>query len=415
MKHQRYMRKCINVLLQIAAFALILPVVMQSTPASAATCDATHPAAPPTTFGQVTQSVTVATAGTYRVWSRIKASSAANNSYYLQIDSGCSINVGDSTAIPAGSWTWVNYKDGSAASFVDVTLTAGSHNLAYTGREADVQLDRVLLLGDQSCTPTGTGDNCANVDNVNPTVSITAPAANYTVKQGTALGITATARDNIGVVKVEYLVDGAIVGTVPGVAGTTSYTYSWSTANATVGTHNLIARAYDAAGNSTPSAVVTGSVTAPSPGTDTIAPVVTSFTVNPTSALAGTNVVISAAATDNVGVTKVEFSVDGTIIATDTTAPYSTPWVPGVAGLHSVLATAYDAAGNSTPSTSINFTVTTTAPLPGDANNDHKVNASDYVIFQSHFNQNFPAADFDKSGTVDTADLAILLSHWTLF
>lgn len=368
---------------------------------------------PATTYGQVKQTVNVQTAGTYRVWSRIKASSSANNSYYLQIDNGCAVDVGDNSAIPAGSWTWVNYQNGTTTSFVDMTISAGSHQLTYTGREADVQLDRVLLLGDTTCTPTGTGDNCASVDTVNPTASLTAPTDGQRIGQGNPLTITATAQDNVGVNRVDFLVDGGVVGTVPGVAGTTSYSYTWATASASIGTHSIMAKAYDAAGNPGSSTPVSITVLAPVDPGDHTPPTITSFTVSPTSVVSGGSVTASVTATDNVGVAKVDFSVDGTVVNTDTTAPYSYTWTPTNAGAHSVTATAYDAAGNNTPTTPINLTVTSTSPIPGDVNGDHKVDSLDYIALQTHWGQDYPPAEFDGGHTVGAADLAILLAHFT--
>lgn len=57
---------------------------------------------------------------------------------------------------------------------------------------------------------------------------------------------------------------------------------------------------------------------------------------------------VTAVASDNVGVTKVEFYVDGSLAATDYTAPFSFTWnTPALAnGGHALMAKAYDAAGN---------------------------------------------------------------------
>jgi hypothetical protein len=53
-------------------------------------------------------------------------------------------------------------------------------------------------------------------------------------------------------------------------------------------------------------------------------------------------------ASDNVGVAKVVFSVDGTTVGTDSSSPYSCSWNSAAAGdgRHALRATAYDAAGN---------------------------------------------------------------------
>lgn len=70
-------------------------------------------------------------------------------------------------------------------------------------------------------------------------------------------------------------------------------------------------------------------------------------------------VTISANASDNIGVTKVEFYLDNSLspMATDTTAPYSTIWDTtfGSSGNHSITAKAFDAAGNNQTATA--FTV----------------------------------------------------------
>ncbi|MDO8513276.1 MAG: Ig-like domain-containing protein [bacterium] len=64
----------------------------------------------------------------------------------------------------------------------------------------------------------------------------------------------------------------------------------------------------------------------------------------------GTKVNITANATDNVGVAKVEFYINGSLKATDTTSPYSYTWNTrgkGIsAGTYTIVAKAYDAAGN---------------------------------------------------------------------
>lgn len=59
-------------------------------------------------------------------------------------------------------------------------------------------------------------------------------------------------------------------------------------------------------------------------------------------------VTVSATATDSVGVTKVDFYVDSTLKASDTSAPYSFRWDTGLAGngSHTLIAKAYDAAAN---------------------------------------------------------------------
>lgn len=114
-------------------------------------------------MGQVSGSFNIPVAGTYRIWSRIQPDSAnaANNSYTLEIDDEiCNITVGDAT-IPANTWSWVDYQNGTTSSKIDVTLTAGTHTFKAYGREPNVKLDRIVFSGVSSCIPSGTGGNCA--------------------------------------------------------------------------------------------------------------------------------------------------------------------------------------------------------------------------------------------------------------
>jgi len=72
---------------------------------------------------------------------------------------------------------------------------------------------------------------------------------------------------------------------------------------------------------------------------------------------------ISATASDNVGVTRVEFYVDGMLKGTDATAPYSHAWdtTSALNGGHVLVAKAHDAAGNIGTSASVQVTVSNTS------------------------------------------------------
>lgn len=92
------------------------------------------------------------------------------------------------------------------------------------------------------------------------------------------------------------------------------------------------------------------------PPPDTTAPTVS---VNALPATVNRSVTINATANDNVGVTQVEFRVDGTVISTDTSAPFSASWDTGTVaeGAHSITARASDAASNATTSSAVDVTV----------------------------------------------------------
>ncbi|HYO51657.1 PHB depolymerase family esterase [Archangium sp.] len=80
-------------------------------------------------------------------------------------------------------------------------------------------------------------------DTTPPTVNVTSPANGATVS-GT-LTVTASASDAVGVTKVELYVDGTLVSTDTAAP----YELSWNTTTVANGSHALMARAYDAAGN----------------------------------------------------------------------------------------------------------------------------------------------------------------------
>src|SRR5437867_3989091 len=97
--------------------------------------------------------------------------------------------------------------------------------------------------------------NTAPIDTTQPTVSITAPAAGASVAGTVTLSASAT--DNVGVVGVQFKLDGGNLG-----AEVTSapYTLSWNTATASNGAHTLAAVARDAAGNTATAGAVSVTV-----------------------------------------------------------------------------------------------------------------------------------------------------------
>jgi len=92
-------------------------------------------------------------------------------------------------------------------------------------------------------------------DKTAPSVSISAPAGGATLA-GTVT-VSATASDNVGVVGVQFRLDGANLGAEDSAA---PYSVSWNTAGSSDGSHILTAVARDAAGNSRTSAPVTVTV-----------------------------------------------------------------------------------------------------------------------------------------------------------
>lgn len=92
---------------------------------------------------------------------------------------------------------------------------------------------------------------------------------------------------------------------------------------------------------------------------DTIAPTVSITSPANGAAIArNAQVTIAATASDNMGVTKVEFYVNNTLTCTDTSSPYSCAWkMPGTKNAtYTIIAKAFDAAGNVGTSSAVRVT-----------------------------------------------------------
>ena len=163
MSNRRVKSANVVVAVLFAASSLLLYNVQ---PASAAACTA-----PGTDYGTVTLSATVSQAGTYRIWTRMSAPNSTDNTYLLDIDSATCYTVGGSTVptYASGATTyfqnnttnWISKTSGGTT--IDVALTAGSHTLKLIGASSGVVVDRVLIVSDTTCVPTGVGDNCASI------------------------------------------------------------------------------------------------------------------------------------------------------------------------------------------------------------------------------------------------------------
>jgi hypothetical protein len=221
------------------------------------------------------------------------------------------------------------------------TASNGSHTLVAVARD--------LLGVTYSSNPvTVTVFN----DTTPPVVTVTSPVSGAAIAGTT--NISATATDNIGVVGVQFRVDGANVGAED---TTAPYSVPWNTSSAAAGAHTVSAVARDAAGNVTTSAAVAVAV-------DNVAPTIMMTAPAAGSTVAGT-IAVSANASDNVGLAGVQFKLDGANLgAEDTSAPYSTSWntTGASGGAHTLTAVARDAAGNVATSGAFVVTVDNTAP-----------------------------------------------------
>ncbi len=238
---------------------------------------------------------------------------------------------------------------------VEALLKSTATDLGSVGTDVYYGAGRVNAAAAlQTAAVSGAGDAIA------PVVAIASPTGG-SVAGSVAVAVNAT--DNVGVTRVELRVNGVTVATDT----VAPFQFSWNSAGIADGTARLTAVAYDAAGNTTTSAIVTVTVANATSTADTTAPAVSIATPNTTTTPVSGTITVSINATDNVAVTKVELRVNGLVVASGNIAPYAYAWnTNSVAdGTATLTATAYDAAGNSRVSTAVNVKVAndTIAPV----------------------------------------------------
>lgn len=170
-----------------------------------------------------------------------------------------------------------------------------------------------------------------SVDDELPTVAITFDKDIYFENDDIVFNVTA--EDNIAVTKLEVTVDGSIV--------TANENGSYTIKNAELKTYEVIAKAYDEAGNEgiAKESVTVNEVIIP----DTEAPVV-SINFDKDTYLERDDIVFTVTAEDNIAVTKVEVTVDGTAVNADENGNYTIK--NAEQKTYKVIAKAYDEAEN---------------------------------------------------------------------
>ncbi|MCC7382839.1 MAG: PHB depolymerase family esterase [Deltaproteobacteria bacterium] len=199
-------------------------------------------------------------------------------------------------------------------------------------------------------------------DTTPPAVNVVAPVSGANISGTVSIRVDAT--DNLGVQRVEVLIDGSVAGQLTA----SPYTYSWDTSAVASGTHRIGARAVDAAGNETTDDDT--SVTVQMAG-DTTAP-----TVNITDPLTGATlagvVTVKAEASDDTGVSFVLLFMDDELLGSDYRAPYEFLWDTAVyaEGAHTLSTRAFDAAGNVGIDADTMITLTRAGPAPDAGGNN---------------------------------------------
>jgi peptidoglycan/xylan/chitin deacetylase (PgdA/CDA1 family) len=270
---------------------------------------------------------------------------------------------------------WQYWRDGpqlpATASWAQMTYYPGAAPAGAQAISFGIALDRVGTLTTDDYSMTQVLSAPVAVDSTPPVISGFAPIDGAAVTGTVAL--TAAATDNIVMNRVEFLINGTVVATDT----TSPYAVSWNSTAVANGPVSYAVRAFDFTGNQATSTASQLTVF-----NDNTPPAVL-FNQPPTpaeGAIVSSFVSLSASATDDVGVARVDFLVNGAVVGSSVAAPYLMTWNSLLAndGPATLVAKAFDAAGNVATTATINVTVSnsqagnllTNPSLEMDANND---------------------------------------------
>ena len=228
--------------------------------------------------------------------------------------------------------------DASSPYSMPYTATTGAHTL--TAKSTDNSGDFT----------TSSAISITVAPNQAPSVSLTAPT---TAIVGDIVALSATSTDVDGTVaQVEFFVDNVSIG----VDATSAYGANWTSV---IGTHNIKAVSTDNLGLSTTSTVASILVVANTPPTASLTSPVSSAAY-----VAPQVVTIAGTATDSDGsITLVEFLVNGAVVGTDVSSPYSYAWT-STFGVKNFAVRSTDDKGAVTTSSVITLTIADPNALP---------------------------------------------------
>jgi serine protease len=273
------------------------------------------------------------------------------------------LNAGATTP-GADSFASYNGTSMAAPHVAGVVALMLSRNGALTPDEVEARLKSSARAFPASCSQCGAGivdaaaavQAAAGAANSPPTVAISAPLNGASFTAPASITVGANASDSDGTIaKVEFFAGSTLIGS------DTSAPYSVAWSNVAAGSYSLTAKATDDKGASKTSIAIGVTVNAAA----NVAPTVSlTGPANGASYTAPASITLSANAADSDGtIAKVEFFAGGTLIGTDTSAPYSANWSNVAAGSYSLTARATDNKGAATTSGSVNVTVTGGTPV----------------------------------------------------
>jgi len=227
-----------------------------------------------------------------------------------------------------------------AASQIESLLYSTAVDLGTAGRDPVFGYGRV-----DAAAAVAAVDRATSVaDTTAPTVSISSPGANSSVSGQVAVSVNAS--DSVGVARVDLRVNGTTVATDT----VAPYGFSWDSKSVPNGMAQLVAVAYDAAGNVGTSTSVSVNV-ANEVVQDLTPPTVTISNPSNGSVISGNSLKIASNATDNSGSAGVKQSlyINGSLVTSSVGGALNYTWNTRKlkSGSHTIEVVAADAAGNS--------------------------------------------------------------------
>ena len=279
-----------------------------------------------TNGGRAVYPFNVTNAGNYLVSAMVIAPNTGENSLYVNIDAEptdplmiwdippCSVLTNATV-----SWRGNGNGDPASSQYIPAVfaLSAGTHQLIITGREANTTLGTITIA---AITP--------------PTIALTAPANNAAFTAPAAINLAASVTANGHSITQVQFYNGA---TLLGSAATTPYNFSWT--NVSAGSYSLTAQAVYDSGSTVASTAANVTVTnVPLPSVALISP------ADGASYLAPATISLAASVTTNGhSITQVQFYAGATLLGTATKTPFGYSWTNVNAASYSLTARAvYD-------------------------------------------------------------------------
>jgi hypothetical protein len=152
------------------------------------------------------------------------------NNYHLQVGQG----LNPSSWQELGQQSNTPISDGALGQWNTTDFSDGLYALRLTVIEKDQTLKTAITQ--------------VTVDNTPPAVHVLNPTSDQQVKEST-LNLTADATDEVGISRIEWIIDGQPTGTT----SQSPYVFVWPT---TPGSHSLVVKAIDLADNQTSSPTI---------------------------------------------------------------------------------------------------------------------------------------------------------------